>query len=187
MDITEPPADKVAGYRVDLTRLVTTLYMDLELQIARADTKANLILAANSILIAGSINIAVPYVRSVQGLQHVLLLVFCLAPAIMLSALAVHYALSVAYPRLHVASSSARDAGEASFNSMLIAGKSAGEYVDGFFDASLHEVARQALLGVHAKATILQTKYRYVRHGIFATVAAFVFWLAFIAVMTMRG
>lgn len=132
MDITEPPADKVAGYRVDLTRLVTTLYMDLELQIARADTKANLILAANSIPIAGSINIAVPYVRSVQGLQHVLLLVFCLAPAIMLSALAVHYALSVAYPRLHVASSSARDAGEASFNSMLIAGKSAGEYVDGF-------------------------------------------------------
>lgn len=190
MDVISPSVEKVASYRIDLTRLMSTLYADLEQQIARADAKANLVLAANSILIAGSINMSVSYVRNSEGLQHVLLLVFCLAPAVLLSALAVHYALSVAYPRLHVAP--ATPPGEASatselLSSFLIARRSANDYVQAFLDSSLDEVKRQVLLGIHAKATVLQTKFRYVRFGIWATVGAFVFWLGFVAVMTVRA
>jgi len=181
------PVEKVSSYRIDLTRLMSTLYFDLEQQIARADAKANLILAANSILIAGSINMTVSYVRSIGGLQHVLLLAGFLAPAVILSALAVHYALTVAYPRQHVAARvpGYPGVGGELYSSFRIASRPLHEFVDEFLDSSLDDIKRQVLLGIHAKATVLQTKFRYVRYGIWSTVGAFVFWLGFVSVMTM--
>src|SRR3546814_20643669 len=64
------PEQKFDDYPLDLTRLLTTLYQDLEQQIARADMKANLILAANSVLIAGAVNVAVSFLRDADELRH---------------------------------------------------------------------------------------------------------------------
>src|SRR3546814_5090181 len=94
-----PPEQKFADYPLDLTRLLTTLYQDLEQQITRADMKANLILAANSVLIAGAVNVAVSFLREADELRHSCLLLLSLLPAVLMSALAIYHALSVAYPR----------------------------------------------------------------------------------------
>src|SRR3546814_20849704 len=93
------PEHKFDDYPLDLTRLLTTLYQDLEQQIARADMKANLILAANSVLIAGAVNVAVRFLREADELRHSWLLLLSLLPAVLMSARAIYHALSVASPR----------------------------------------------------------------------------------------
>lgn len=176
---------KFEDYPLDLTRLLTTLYQDLEQQIARADAKANLILAANSVLIAGAVNVAVSYIRSAESLPGSWLLLLSLLPAVLMSALAVYYALSVAYPR-HTAAATTTAAG-ALFASPRIAGRPVMAFTESFLDASMQEIKRHMLASVHAKASILQIKFRYVRFGIYTTIGAFLGWLGFLVFIAMHA
>lgn len=179
------PDQKFDDYPLDLTRLLTTLYQDIEHQIARADMKANLILAANSVLIAGAVNIAVNYLREADELRHSWLLLLSLSPAVLMSALAVYYALTVAYPR----QSRGTDAvvnGEL-FASTRIAAQPAAAFSEAFLGASTQQIKRHVLASVHAKASILQVKFARVRFGIYATVGAFLGWLGFLVFVAMRA
>jgi hypothetical protein len=179
------PDPKFDDYPLDLTRLLTTLYQDLEHQIARADMKANLILAANSVLIAGAVNVAVNYLREADELRHSWLLLLSLLPAVLMSALAVYHALSVAYPR-HAHGFAGTASGEL-FASPRIAAQSAEAFGAAFLGAGMQQIKRHMLASVHAKASILQVKFRHVRFGIYATIAAFLGWLGFLVFIAMRA
>jgi hypothetical protein len=171
--------ETVGDYRLDLTRLLNMLYMDLEQQLGRADVKANLILTANSILLAASVNVVVWQLRSSEQVVDVLWLLLVLAPALLMSGLAVGYSLSVAYPRL-LRVAQMPEAPSSLFSSMAIAESPREDYVQRFLASDLSVVKREVLLGIHAKATILQVKFRRVQRGIAASVAAFGFWLVFV-------
>lgn len=187
MSAVSPTDPSFEDSPLDLTRVLTTLYLDLEQQIARADAKANLILAANSVLIAGSVNLAVAHLRAAEVLPRAWVLLLSLAPAVLLSAVALYYALSVAYPRQVHGASLMSGAPGPLFASPLIAAKSLDQYVAAFLGAGVQEIKRHALASVHAKASILQVKFRYVRYGIYATVGAFLGWFGFVIFIAAQG
>ncbi|HEY1076691.1 MAG TPA: Pycsar system effector family protein [Fontimonas sp.] len=170
------PQDRVADYRIDLTRLLYMFYMDQEQQLARADAKANLILTANSILLVVAVNMVVSRMRAMPDSVDILWLLAPLLPAALLSVLATHYALSVAYPR-----QGGSHKAPGMFESATVAEKSFDDYERSVMSAELNEIKREVLRGIHAKANILQVKFARVRLGIQCTVAAFVAWIAFMA------
>lgn len=174
--MAEPTLDRVADYRIDLTRLLYMFYMDLEQQLARADAKANLILTANSILLVVAVNIIVWRLRAAPNTVDILWLLAPLLPAALLSVLATNYALSAAYPR-----QGRHQNAPGMFESTSVAAKSLEEYERSVLSAELDEVKRQVIRGMHAKASILQVKFQRVRRGINCTVAAFVAWIGFMA------
>lgn len=180
---TVGPSDIVADYRLDLTRLLSMFYMDTEQQLTRADVKANLILTANSILLAALASFIAWRVRGAEHSFEVVQLLLTLTPALTFSLLASYFALSVAYPRMIFP---ARDPGRM-FQSAAIAATSQSAYVDRVLSAELDEVKREVLCGLHAKASILQVKFRHVRLGIGCTVCAFVTTLVCLGVLIALG
>ncbi len=178
--------DAVGDYRVDLTRLLYMLYMDSEQQLARCDMKANLILTANSILLAVAASIAVNYLKNAPQTEMLVYAAGMLIPLLLLCGFAIQAALSVAYPRLQpVRPDESNPATANLFYSGYIATQTPEAYLSRFLNTSLDEVKRQAILGAHAKASILARKYQMVRRGIRATFAAFGFWVAFIVLTAL--
>ena len=182
----ESPAtrdDTVAGYRLDLPRLLYMFYMDTEQQLTRADVKANLILTANSILLAALASFIAWRVRGAEESVEVVQLLVTLTPALAFSLLAAYFALSVAYPRMITP----RQVSGHMFQSTAIASRSQADYVEHVLTAELDEVKREVLCGLHAKASILQVKFRLVRWGIACTVGAFVTTLCCLGLLIARG
>ena len=91
------PTDAVGDYRIDLTRLLYMLYMDSEQQLARCDMKANLILTANSILLAVAASIAVNYLKNAPPTGVLIIAASMLIPLLALNDLVDEYSLHV-YP-----------------------------------------------------------------------------------------
>ena len=164
------PRDTVGGYRLDLTRLLYMFYMDTEQQLTRADVKANLILTANSILLAALASFIAWRVRGAEESFEIVQMLVILTPALAFSLLAAYFALSVAYPRII----SPMQTPGRMFQSTAIASVPQETYVAQVLDAELDEVKREVLCGLHAKASILQVKFRHVRLGIGCTVGAFI-------------
>ena len=201
---TATRGDTVAGYRLDLTRLLYMFYMDTEQQLTRADVKANLILTANSILLAALASFIAWRVRGAEESVEVVQLLVTLTPALAFSLLAAYFALSVAYPRMITP----RQVSGHMFQSTAIASRSQADYVEHVLTAELDEVKREVLCGLHAKASqhfeldevkrevlcglhakasILQVKFRLVRWGIACTVGAFVTTLCCLGLLIARG
>ncbi|MGQ0618600.1 MAG: Pycsar system effector family protein [Panacagrimonas sp.] len=185
MNSAPPSLDRVADYRVDLTRLLYMFYMDLEQQLARADIKANLILTANSILLVATVNIVATRLRGMEQTYEMLWLLLPLVPALLFSALATNFALSAAYPRMLQRGNDEAPGGL--FQSVSVAAMQLQDYEDRVLNSDLDQVKREVLRGIHAKAGILQIKFARVRSGIQSTVAAFLGWIAFMAITVVRG
>jgi hypothetical protein len=177
--------DRVADYRIDLTRLLYMFYMDLEQQLARADTKANLILTANSILLIATVNIVASRLRGMEQSYELLLTLLPLGPAVLFSALATNFALSVAYPRL--LRGGGAETPQGLFQSVAVAGMPLADYEQRVLTADLDQVKREVIRGIHAKASILLIKFARVRRGIQCTVAAFLAWIVFMGITLVLG
>src|SRR3546814_7817422 len=132
-----------------------------------------------------SSDLAVSFLREADELRHSWLLLLSLRPAVRMSALAIYHALSVAYPR-HARAADAAASGEL-FASPRIAAQSAATFSAAFLGASAQQIKRHMLASVHAKASILQIKFRYVRFGIYATIGAFLGWLGFLVFIAMHA
>lgn len=182
MSLPEPNGiERVADYRMDLTRLVYMLYQDHEQQIARCDMKANLILSANSILLAVTASLATRFIQGNATHHGLVLVATLLVPMLLASGFAIQSALSIAYPRLWVVPKDREDSSDSElFFSAQIAALSPEQYLHKFLAAGLDDIKRHVLLNVHAKARVLTAKYRQVRRGISATLVAFVFWVLLI-------
>src|SRR3546814_7114376 len=101
-----------------------------------------------------SSDLAVSFLREADELRHSWLLLLSLLPAVLMSALAIYHALSVAYPR-HARAADAAASGEL-FASPRIAAQSAATFSAAFLGASAQQIKRHMLASVHAKASILQ-------------------------------
>jgi Family of unknown function (DUF5706) len=168
------PGETIADYRIDVTRLMATVYNDTEQQIARADAKAGLVLTANSVLMAVSANVISTYLRNLSSFRGGLPVLICLFAALALSGLAIHYALRVAFPRVV----NVNNLGLQLFNPGVTAKTPKDVYVERFLTLELDEMKRQIIESVHAKARVLDVKYGMVRRSIHSTIVAFVFWVA---------
>ncbi len=193
-DANFKPVERVKDYRVDFTRLLATLFTDLESQIARSDAKANLIITANSILFVIAANFALALLRYDGALPMASwLLVGSFLPMVLLSGIAIESALSTAYPRDNSNMTGSRDDFRSLFFSGDIAALSRQQYVDQLMDASLDEVKLQVTSGIHAKAGVLQTKMHLVRRGVrftlwsFASLIAQALGLSWFGVALMPG
>lgn len=179
--------ERVADYRIDFTRLLYLLYVDLEQQISRADTKAQIILSANALVIAAVANLGFGFeegaLRTISTREAVALacMVLMLASAVV----SVYSALRVAFPRLLRPNRIDPEGkqGISMFYSGHIAMLDEEDYVSRFFDLTLRDVKEQVMLGIHAKAIIVQRKFVDVQRSMMGIMAAVVFWaLARIAV-----
>ncbi len=176
--------DTVAGYRLDLTRLLYMFYMDMEQQLARADIKANLILTANSILLAAMASFIAWRTRGADLGADIVQLLLMLTPALIFSLLAAYFALSVAYPRLIAPDGNAPGR---MFQSTAMASMPLNDYVSQVLSAELDTVKREVLCGMHAKACILQVKFHRVRYGIRCTIGAFLTTLGCLMLVISAG
>lgn len=167
------PGETIADYRIDVTRLMSTVYNDTEQQIARADAKAGLVLTANSVLMAVSANVVSTSLRNLPSLKIGLPVLMSLSGALLLSGVAIYYALRVAFPRVM------RTGGveQQMFSPLAAAKMPLEDYVAKFMAMPLDEMKRQVFCSVHAKARVLEIKYVLVRRSIHSTVGAFVFWV----------
>jgi hypothetical protein len=181
--MSEQPLERVAEYRIDLTRLLNMFYMDMEQQIARADAKANLILTANSILLVAAVNIIALRLRGLTVSVDLLWLLVPLVPALAFALLATNAALSVAYPRL-VMRDKAGPLGL--FELTSVTAVTVEAYQQRVMEASLDEVKREVLRGIHAKSAVLTRKFAKVRQGIGFTVAATLAWMLFMIVTVVQ-
>ncbi len=172
--------ERVADNRIDFTRLLYLLYMDLEQQIARADTKAQIILSANALLIAAVANLGFGLEEvsldsiTAGGALAMAAMVLTLAAAIV----SVYSALRVAFPRLVSSGRRAPDQDEdiSLFYSGHIAQLTDDAYVSRFLDLTLQDVKEQVMRGIHAKAGIVQRKFVDVQRSMIGIMAAVVFW-----------
>src|SRR3546814_17965273 len=113
-----------------------------------------------------SSDLAVSFLREADELRHSWLLLLSLLPAVLMSALAIYHALSVAYPR-HARAADAAASGEL-FASPRIAAQSAATFRAAFLGPSAQQITRHMLASVPAQAPILQGKFRSLGFGNYA-------------------
>jgi hypothetical protein len=94
------------------------------------------------------------------------------------SGVSVYSALRVAFPRLISSGRQQpdRDRELSLFYSGHIAQLSEDDYVARFLDLTLEDVKEQVMLGIHAKAVIVQRKFVAVRRSMVGIMAAVIFW-----------
>nr|MBN1229172.1 hypothetical protein [Anaerolineae bacterium] len=164
----------VADYEtLDLTRLLNMVYMDMENQISRADTKAQIILSANAILLAIFANTRRGFSFSsisVLAGKDILAIIMTLVLLILLI-LSVYFAVSATFPRKGTHSTHISLA-----FSQHIASLSPEGYVDLFMNTSLQEMKRMVIHQIHAKAGVVTAKFRAVSRSIVFFMLAITLW-----------
>lgn len=171
-NITELQAEEtVAGYSIDFTRLLYMHYQEMDILIARADLKAQLILAINAILIAGDVRVTVGQLTALDAMtaaERVLIGANVLVIVSLLLSLA--FAIITIYPRRN------RPHGSNIYFFGDINAYDAPDYVDAYMGSSLDAIKRGVISQIHAKSAIVARKFYYIRRSVICLLAAVVFW-----------
>jgi hypothetical protein len=147
---------------IDFTRLFYMLYLSLDTQVLIADTKAQIIMGANAILLAAAAfnrgEALRVFTNSSATLSDQVGLVLTL---LMLLALfvSVYYALITARPNLIPPPGANRNL----FFFGHIAQMDEEAYVDAFLGMSMDDVKRTVIRQIYARSVVVERKYRNVR------------------------
>jgi hypothetical protein len=174
---SSPEHELVSDYRLDLSRMIHMLYLDVEQQITRADTKSQLILSTDAILLAILASSTLVPQGSARVDAHPALVTAIVALNLLALALvltSVIMAMLAAFPRFGKEAQASERA--SFFHPVQIATRPSHEYVGEFLDLSLQDVKRDVMAQIHAKARIAQRKYRNVQRAMTFTVLAIILW-----------
>jgi len=173
--VAQPNTVTVAAANIDFTRLVYMLHMSMDMQISIADTKAQLIMGANAILVAsialnpGALSSALVTAGS-QPLERFAVAISLLMIVALL--ISIYFALSSARPKL---------SGAAKQKNLFFFGTAAAleeaAYVKQFMALTMDDVKMSVIAQIHAKAVIVDKKYRSIRSSLLFLFIALVLWL----------
>lgn len=168
----------VKDTQVDVTRLIYMLYLDIEQQINRADTKAQITLSTSAILIGIMVNLGAGVDFAKAGgpaIGEWIALAFY-GVFIVAMGFAFGRGIAAAFPR------AIRKTGGANHHPNLyfsgqIASISADDYADLFSQQSNDAVKRSVLGQIHSKSLVLEAKLRNVRLGMICLLIALGAWI----------
>jgi hypothetical protein len=169
--------DRVGDMPIDFSRLFAMLYNGLDVQIGIADNKAQIVVAANSILLAslaltGTGTLASPSLASDAPLDARLAIVLLVATAACLAA-SIFQALRSSRPNLR-----GPKAGSNLFFFGDIASQNEDDFVARFSAMSADDLKQAIMRQVHAKSLIVTAKYVHLRSSMHFLFAALALWLA---------
>lgn len=162
---------RFADQRVDMSRMLYMLYQDVELQITRADLKAQIILSTTAVFTAVFAGIGLPSEFNEFDLQSQI--AFITSNGIMFFALlaSAWFAITASYPRL-IASTPPEEQQKNLYFFGHIRLFQPSDYVDQFMNAAPPDIKSAALRTIHAKSTVLEQKYRMVQRSMVALILA---------------
>lgn len=178
------PADLDGNERVvreadiDFTRLFYMAFITLDTQIIIADTKAQLIMGANAVMIASlGFNQAETFgvlgnPAATTAQQSGLLLLLGMAVLMVMS---VYYALNSSRPNLRNPQPGAM--GRNLFFFGHVAQMSGDDYEQQFMGLTMEEVKRSVIRQIHAKSTIVTRKYAMINRSLMLLFLALILWL----------
>jgi hypothetical protein len=168
----------VGGTPLDITRVIQILYQDVEMQINRADLKAQITLSTAAILAALVVNVGLGIttreVRSWSGTEWAAAVVY-LFFLVSLCATIIH-ALLATYPRAVVRTKN-NTANPSLYFSGHIITLDTEDYARRFEEQSNAEVLNRLIKQVHAKSRVLELKLEHIRVGLRCLCAALLLWL----------
>ncbi|MFQ3567861.1 MAG: Pycsar system effector family protein [Aggregatilineales bacterium] len=173
--VVQPNVVTVAAANIDFTRLVYMLHMSMDMQISIADTKAQLIMGANAILIAsialnpGALSSALITADTQPVERFAVAISLLMVVALLIS---IYFALSSARPKLR---------GGTKQNNLFFFGTAAAleeaAYVEQFMALTMDDIKTSVIAQVHAKAVIVEKKYRGIRSSLLFLFIALLLWL----------
>jgi len=174
--------------QVDVTRLIYMLYLDIEQQINRADTKAQITLSTSAILIGIMINLGVGIdFKNPDGLAggDWLALIFYGIFIVAMSQ-AFGRGIAAAFPRAIRKTSGLNHHPNLYFTGQIIS-LSSEDYAELFCQQSNDAVKRSVLGQIHSKSLVLEAKLRNVRLGMTCLLIALAAWILARAVLFLGG
>ncbi|RBP35492.1 hypothetical protein DES53_12112 [Roseimicrobium gellanilyticum] len=168
----------VGGTPLDITRVIQILYQDVELQINRADLKAQITLSTAAILAALVVNVGfgittlelrqwIPMEWVAGGVY--LLFLICLCATII-------HALMATYPRAVLRTRNTVTNPSLYFSGHIITLDSE-DYAQRFEEQSNAAVLSRLIKQVHAKSRVLELKLSHIRVGLRCLGVALMLWL----------
>jgi len=153
---------QIKDTELDVSRTIYMLYMDLDLQIARADTKSQVILSTTTLVSALLIGFGLSdeIAQDINELKVILLILIGFMFLMLIWALI--FALRASFPSIKK-SHDMRNKGYNLYFFGDIADLDPSDYVIQFGDMTNAELRDAALAQIHAKSMIAQTKFRFVQ------------------------
>ena len=169
----------VQDTQVDVTRLIYMLYQDVEHQINRADTKAQITLSTSAILLTVIARMGTGmHVRSLAEMRPLELAVIALY-LLFLVCMCVAFGRSIAaaFPRAVRKTSDSKQNPNLYFSGQ-IAAIPGDQYADLFCNQTNDGVKRSILGQIHSKSLVLEAKLFNVRVGMVSLIAGIGLWIA---------
>jgi hypothetical protein len=175
-----PPLDRsVSDTLIDFTRLYSMLFNTLDMQTSIADTKAQLIITANTIMVASVafdrnmlVNALGPNASAVHQFSLVVTLV--MATALMLS---IYYALRSSRPNMRSPRAGNVQATRNPFFFGHIAQMDENAFVDAFMGQTMQDVKLNVAQQIHAKSVVVNRKFRAIASSMNFLFVALGSWL----------
>jgi hypothetical protein len=168
-------AQTVENTAIDFTRLFFMLYQGLDTQIALADTKAQLIMTANAILIASIAFSRGTFANVLNGVASPVDMITTATTLLMALFLvaSVYFALLATRPRIVPPAVGTANL----FFFGHIAHMDIDSYTDQFMGMSMQDIKRDVLAQIHAKSAIVERKFRSVRFSLLCLFAGLLLWI----------
>lgn len=160
---------------IDFSRLLYLLYIDIEQQITRADTKSQLILSIDTVLLAviSSTILGLPTGADSDTALPTSLLVLTDLFILAMLLVSIIYAMQAILPRF----SRTQPPGQKSFYFVEhIVSQPASVYADEFLQMPLELVKRDIMIQIHAKAGVVQLKFRKVQRSMLFALVGISAW-----------
>jgi hypothetical protein len=170
--------------QVDVTRLIYMLYLDIEQQINRADTKAQITLSTSAILIGIMVNLGAGVdLNEPNGLVGTDWLALALY-AVFGIAIGMTFwrGIAAAFPRAIRKSSTSTHHPNLYFSGQIVS-LTSEDYTERFCQQSNDSVKRSVLGQIHSKSMVLEAKLRNVRIGMTCLLIALAAWILARAVL----
>lgn len=160
---------------IEVTRLLNMMYIDMEQQIGRADTKSQIILSANAILIAifANFGLGIEHIGSGGSALNSIVVISLTITILLALVVSVYFALSATMPRVGTAKDDLN-----LLYSKHIANLTPEAYIDTFLGMTVQDLKRSVLHQIHAKAGIVERKFKYVQRSIVFIFLAITLWAA---------
>ena len=170
------PSLRLLNTPVDISRLLSMLYQDVEQQITRADVKAQITLGTSTLLAALSANVGLGITNDGTGMtpiEWVAAFFYILCAACILGAIC--FAVSAAFPRSVGRSTSPHENLNLYFSADIVQ-LPAEEYVSRFLNQTNEQLKERVIKQIQVKARVLERKLSFVRWGLRSLVIAIMLW-----------
>lgn len=161
---------------VDISRLLSMLYQDVEQQITRSDVKAQITLGTSTLLAALSANLGLGFAINDGGMTAVewtAAIIYGFCAACIFSSIC--FAVTAAFPRSMGRSRPPHDNMNLYFSADIVQ-LSPDEYVSRFLSQTNEDLKERILRQIQVKSRVLEQKFVFVRWGLRFLLVSIVLW-----------